>query len=107
MNILYLYADDKIEWNCSNWRVAIPAAAINKTSEHKAKAMYVAEWAAKSRNDPETKAATENADIIILQRLMLDNIIEEMFWWRSQGKIFLVDLDDAYSLMPMSSKSYG
>jgi ABC-type Zn uptake system ZnuABC Zn-binding protein ZnuA len=47
-----------------------------------------------------------NADLVVVQRLALANIIPRMLEAEANGKVVVVDLDDAYGLMPESVRAY-
>lgn len=97
MNILYLYADRPKEWNCSEWRCRIPTDAFNRTKEHAARMVFIADWAAGKHN-----ADCAWADTIILQRECFAEELALVCHWRGQGKRVYIDLDDAYEIMPPS-----
>jgi glycosyltransferase involved in cell wall biosynthesis len=48
----------------------------------------------------------EWADIVIIQRLLLSEVQNSIFYWRSKGKPIAADLDDAYLIMPSSVASH-
>ena len=99
MKILYVYSDNPTEWNSSEWRCAIPHKAINKTGKHESKMIHIGDWIKDEEN-------STWADIIILQRNAFDYYLGLMFYWRTIGKVIIVDLDDAYNYMPPNIASY-
>jgi len=103
MNILYLFADSKAEWNCSEWRCAIPMRAINKTKEHKAEMLFISEWATRQE---QSISLSEWADIIVIQRLLLVSLIPVVEHWKAKGKTVIADFDDDYQYMPRSVAAY-
>jgi len=46
------------------------------------------------------------ADIIIVQRLLVSEVQNSIFYWRSMGKPVAADLDDAYTIMPRTVASH-
>ncbi len=103
MKLVYFYADSRQEWNCSEWRCAIPARAINKRAGHAAEMLHVAEFAGQT---PRARAACRDADIIVVQRLLFGQVLDAIQYWRARGKAVVADFDDAYDLMPPSNPGY-
>lgn len=101
MNILYIYADSKTEWNCSEWRCAIPGRAIEIYTEHKAKMMSINDFIM-----GEARRFLGWVNIIVLQRLAVGNTVHEMIFWKAMGIPIVVDLDDAYHLMTDDNSAY-
>jgi len=101
MNILYLYADTEDEWNCSEWRCAVPMRAINEQGKHAARMAAIRDWAMGKKD-----VDCEWADIIILQRLLMASLIPQIERWKSQGKVIVGEVDDAYNIMPPSVRAY-
>jgi len=97
MNILYVYSDEKKEWNCSNWRCAMPARAINKTKKHKARLLHIRKW--ENPDIVKSQKFTDWADVIVLQRRILFRTMELMLYAQSEGRKVVVDLDDSYHQM--------
>ena len=103
MNILYVYADSRREWNCSEWRCAVPSRAINAGGEHTSNMLAVPDFAEFSE---EAISKIDKADIVVIQRLGLANIIPRMLEVQAKGKVVVIDLDDAYHFMPDSVRAY-
>lgn len=103
MNVLYVFADSAREWNCSEWRCAIPARAINRSTGNAAELLSIAEFASRTG---ESAARCEWADIIVVQRLLYGQVLDAVVRWRSRGKVVIVDFDDAYDRMPASNPTY-
>jgi len=102
MNITYVYADNKLEWNCSEWRCMIPARAVNKLAGHSAETIYIGEFANRT---PRAQAACERADIIIVQRTLWAEVLDAIAFWKER-QVVVADFDDAYDLMPESNPAY-
>lgn len=113
MNILYVFADNPREWNCSQWRCAVPTMAINGYSledeeeygplDLHADMLYIQEFA------QQTDKAVElgkKADIIVIQRLVLATMIEHIIQYQALGKVVIGEVDDAYHLMPDNLNAY-
>jgi glycosyltransferase involved in cell wall biosynthesis len=102
MNILYVFSDDKDEWNSSEWRCAIPVRAINKTANHHAEMISINDFILEKGREK-----LEWANILVIQRLAVGNCVPEMIYWKAHGKTVVVDLDDAYNLMAPDNQSYS
>ncbi len=72
MNIVYVYGDTLSDWNCSEWRCAIPARAINNTGEHKATLISFKVFS-ESHIHPHPECL--QAGIIIIERCITANIM--------------------------------
>lgn len=103
MKIVYVYADTPKEWNCSEWRCAVPARAINRSGRHIAEMLFIQEFA---HNTPLAQATCKDADIIIVQRNLFGPVLASIQHWKAHDKVVITDFDDAYHLMPSSNVSY-
>lgn len=104
MNIVYVYADNESEWNCSEWRCAIPARAINRTAYHHAKLLSIDDF---RLSTPLAQEACGLADLIIVQRNLYELVLSSMQHWKARDKAIVVDFDDAYQLLPVSHPNYA
>ncbi len=110
MKILYVYSDkpawkfppEQVEWNCAEWRCAIFERAFNDSSNHKARMVYIGDWA-----DGKADEDCVWADLIILQRNVFGSAMMKMLEWRIRGKPVAIDVDDAYHLMPRLVNAYS
>lgn len=105
MNIVFIYADDKEkgEWNCSEWRCAIPHRAINRQGKHKSTMVWREDWTKKTE---ESINVINDADIVIIQRHIYPINLAQIVTMRSMGKAVVIDLDDAYHYIPPSLLGY-
>ena len=103
MKLVYFYADSSQEWNCSEWRCAIPARAINRCAGHSAELLYVGEFAGQTSR---ARTICSEADVIVVQRLLFGQVLDAIQYWRARGKTVVADFDDAYDVMPPSNPSY-
>ncbi len=83
MKIVYVYADNKREWNCSEWRCAVPARAINRTKNHQASMLYIQDF---NKNTPETVELCQDADIIIVQRNLIGPALSAIQHWKARDR---------------------
>jgi hypothetical protein len=103
MHIVYVFADTAREWNCSEWRCAVPARAINTTRRHTASLLSLLDFA---HNTSAAQTACRPADVIVVQRNLVGPVLSAMQHWKARGKTVLADFDDAYDLMPPSNPGY-
>jgi len=104
MKVLYVYADSKKEWNCSEWNCIIPAKHINKTKKHTAKTLYINEFLS---NSEESQALCKEADVIVVERNFFGDTLVMMQYWKVRNKTVLAIFDDAYNIMHPKNISYG
>jgi glycosyltransferase involved in cell wall biosynthesis len=103
MNIVYVYADRPTEWNSSEWRCAVPARAINQTRRHSALMMSIDEFAG---NFPPAQVMCAQADIIVVQRNLIGQVLSAIQHWKARDKVVIADFDDAFDLIPSSHPSH-
>jgi glycosyltransferase involved in cell wall biosynthesis len=103
MNIVIVYADSPQEWNCAEWRCAVPHRALVRSGKHQADMINLEAFAT---HVPEAEALCAAADIIILQRNANGKALLAMAHWQAQGKPVLIDFDDAYDLIPPTNISH-
>lgn len=103
MNITYVYADSKEEWNCSEWRCAIPARAINRHGRHVARLLDIQSFA---NNTPEAQSVCSGSDLIVIQRNLFGPVLPAIQRWKARDKVVIADFDDAYDLIPPQVKNY-
>ncbi|MCB9134664.1 MAG: glycosyltransferase [Anaerolineales bacterium] len=104
MKIVYVFADSPEEWNCSEWRCAVPARAINRVGMHTATLLSLVEFA---RLSPEAEQVCAPADVIVVQRNLIGPVLAAIQHWKARDKVIIADFDDAYDLMPASNPSYA
>lgn len=111
MNVIYVYADNDHEWNCSEFRCLSPSDAINRAASTNARP----NWSAKLIHisgfmnflDPAIQDIVHQADIIVLQRnVVVKSVIDVMQYWQGLGKPVVIDLDDAYQMLPVCNPAY-
>jgi len=104
MNVLYVYADTPMEWNCSEWNCIIPAKAINATGKHTANTMFINEFV---QNTEISQKMCNEADIIMVERNYFGDTITMMQYWKVRGKNIGAIFDDAYDIMHPQNISYN
>ncbi len=104
MKIVYIYADNPQEWNCSEWRCAVPTRAFRRDRRHMAQMFSIQDF---TSHTAEVRTACEAADIILVQRNLRGPVLPAILHWKARGKVVVADFDDAYNLMPATNVSYG
>jgi glycosyltransferase involved in cell wall biosynthesis len=103
MKVVYFYADNGNEWNCSEWRCAIPARALNKSDKHHADVFHIGQFVDPPDN---VKAACEAADVIVIERMLLYNLAPNIQHLKSLGKTLVCTFDDAYHYITPFNPAY-
>lgn len=94
------------EWNCSQWRCLTPASAMNRTPGWKAKLIHVSGFL--DYLNPAIQDLVGPADIIVFQRnLVSEQAFDAMQYWQGMGKPIVIDLDDAYQMLPWSNPAHN
>lgn len=101
MFILYCVGDTPNQWNCAEWRCSLPARAINQTPGNKATMVRCPEWAQGNHDN-----LMDETDVVIIQRDIWGAGFGRAMEWLAAGKRILLDLDDAYTLMPNTISSW-
>ena len=98
MNVLYIFADTIQQRNSMVWRCEFPYVAINATSPetgHYAKLVLVTDIGAGKADDQ-----IAWADVIVVQRNLIREILVMGYTWMRRGKRVILDLDDGYQYIP-------
>jgi len=103
LNILYVFADGKNEWNCSRWNCIIPSQNINKLENHSADAIYINDFV---QNSKEVQEKVNKADIIVIERNFFGDTLTLMQYWKVRNKNIIAIFDDAYDKMHPRNVSY-
>lgn len=105
MRIVFVFADTLAEWNCSEFRCAIPARSINAYAKgHHADLVAFQHFLDRQ---PESEKLLARADAIVVERNLLLPALTEITRWRERGKKIIGDFDDAYHLLPRDNSAYG
>lgn len=107
MHILHVYADSPSEWNCSQWRCLTPSNGVNSVPEQGLTMKLVHVSGFLDYLNPAIQDIVAKADLIVFQRnIVSPEAYNSMQYWRSMGKPVLVDLDDAYHILPWSNPAH-
>lgn len=104
MNLLYVYADNPAELNCSKHNCMFPAKAINDAGKHHADLINVQQF---TQNSPEIQEVVSKADVIIIERNFFGDTLVLMEYWRVRNKTLIAIYDDAYDIILPDNPSYS
>jgi len=100
-------------YNCSQWRQLTPADSINRNGNGcSAKLIHFSGFitSVPSPNWTFNVAVTEwikKSNLIIFQRNVIDeNCLDAIRYWQGLGKPCCIDLDDSYTMLPISNPAY-
>lgn len=103
MHLLHFVSDQFNEYNSSNFRVTIIATAL-RSAGHKVTILPIKDWLTQS---PKARLACSLADIIVIQRVMVNESVQHAQAWISRGKKVILDFDDAYDLIGEENSAYN
>lgn len=102
MNLVWFFADGFSEYNSSHFRATIFVNALKKAG-HNAQLVHIRNWI----DDTEkARLLCSTADVIIIQRVMVQESIDRALFWIRHGKKVVVDFDDAYDLIGPENPAY-
>jgi hypothetical protein len=101
MKPLYIWSDRPSEYNCSLYRCHVPYFAMRRAGLP-CEILHVDQWL---RTNPEALRLTKECNPILLQRNSFGPTINEMVYWKGEGKTIVVDLDDGYAQMTADTGS--
>jgi len=106
MQFLFVIADSAREWNCSEWRIAIPVRTLNNHSEHKAEGIRYEQFG--DFENSATQDTVMEADLVIFQRnLFCEPYFSAIQYFQGLGKPIMLDLDDGYPILPWSNPAHA
>ena len=95
LNIVHVYSDGWQEFNSSRYRYLDMARPL-LAAGHRVFAPHVDQWFHQSED---IRFHCSRADLIIIQRVLVEESIDHVRAWRGRGKPLVVDFDDAYALL--------
>jgi glycosyltransferase involved in cell wall biosynthesis len=101
-NACWIVADGWSEFNSSYFTCVVNHHAL-KSISHKSSIIHVQEWI---HNTPRCKSLCNDADVIIIQRVLLNESADVAEYWIKRGKRVLVSFDDAYHLIGEENAAY-
>lgn len=93
MNIVHIFSDGNSEYNSSRHRGQTILDALHRAG-HKVSYIHVDAWMKDSR-----KSELADAEIIVIERVLVEESVERTKFWQQRGKSVVVDIDDAYHLL--------
>lgn len=104
MNILYVYADFPNELNCSAHDCMRPTEAINSSGLAHADYIHFTEFI---KNDESVQKLCEQADIIIVERNLFQDVLTVMQYWKVRNKTIMCVYDDGYHVIHKKNPTYN
>lgn len=106
MRVIYVFADSASEWNCSEWRCKAFSDAFNRVNVGvEAKLIHVSGFLEYLASP--LQAWIGPADLIIFQRnAVSQEALDAIEYWQGMGKPVVLDLDDAYHILPWSNPAH-
>lgn len=102
--ILFVFADNPVEFNTSNWRMIIPATALKEAGVAETQLMYIGMFQNFAGGEAAEKC--EWADIIIVERNFFSETLPAVAYWIARGKKVVANFDDAYNYITPDNQSY-
>ncbi|MEI7989736.1 MAG: glycosyltransferase [Chloroflexota bacterium] len=103
MRIVYIYSDNPLEWNSSEWRCAVPARALNRSGVHIARLLSKNDFI---KNTSKVQDACRLADVLMIERSLYGPMLSAIQHWKAQDKVVIADFDDAYHIITQDNVSY-
>jgi hypothetical protein len=102
ITVTFVFADAPGERNSSIWRSLWPVEALHRAG-HDARLFFRNHWL---QRDAKAFQAGVNSQVIVYERVLTNEVAEDMRFWKRHGKRIVVDFDDAYQLMPPTVATY-
>ena len=96
MELVYIFADNPNEENCSKHNCKFPAESVNRTGKHRAKILFANQFI---QNSAQVQEFCAPADIFIIERNFFGDMLTIMQFWKTRGKSMMAIFDDAYQLI--------
>ncbi len=105
MKLAFIGSDTKAEHNCVQWRILDPGDALGKLQGVTVTIMHMDQYV--DLNNKEVRDACGQADLIHIQRnIILPEAWRATQYWLGMGKAVMLDLDDAYQMLPHSNPAH-
>jgi len=92
MNFALVFADKPQEWNTSQFRIVTPGKALAKI-KHGVSLIPIQLF---QEGTKESEEVCQNADIIVVERNLIGDVITRMVYWLVRGKVIVANYDDNY-----------
>ena len=101
MVITHLFADGLSELNSSWWRGKISIEALRRAG-HTVYSPHIDQW---FKDTPELHRIVNGSDLIVIQRVMVEESLERIRFWKARGRAICTDMDDSYGLLSDEKES--
>ena len=95
MNIVEVFSDSASEYNSSHWTGTVRIQALSRAG-HNTRMVLVDSW---FKQGDEIRACLAMADIITIQRVLVEESRHRCKFWKEHGKPIIASFDDAYQLL--------
>jgi len=105
--VLWLYADSKTEWNCSNWLCHVKSNALNAhpSGKYEGKLLLLASML--NWRDSTVVDVLMQQNILVLERNMVSNeVLDLIRYIQGLGKPVILTWDDAYQHLKHDNPAY-
>lgn len=102
-SVCWAVADGWSEFNSSMFTCMVPHHALRHAG-HDSTIIHVQDWIS---NNSRCKTVCSNADVIIIQRVLLNESFKTAEYWMKRGKRVYVSFDDAYHLIGPENAAYA
>mgnify|MGYP004417312613 CR=1 FL=1 len=102
MQVVSVASDNASEFNSSYWVGVIPMAALNRAG-HIAHTISVRRWLS---DDPTMRRICAKSDLIVVQRVAIQESMDRIRFWRGLGKAVAVSVDDDYQRIALDNAAF-
>jgi hypothetical protein len=102
MNILHIVSDGQSEYNSAKWRSDIPGDAL-RAAGHNTYFLGIKHWL---KDTDIGRYVAAKSDVIVIQRVMVNESLAQAKKWREKGKIVILDWDDHYHSVEKTNPAY-
>jgi hypothetical protein len=103
-SVIHVYSDSPREWNTSQWRALTPSNALNTRPDLGWKSKLIHVSGAMNFLDDVVQGWIGPADLIIYERnAITPRALAFIQYWQGMGKPVVINLDDAYWMLPYSN----
>ena len=92
MIITHIFADSFAEANSSLWQTHHPSSALRRAG-HTVYTPHITQWMA---GTIQCKRMVEESDIVLIQRVMVEEGLAQAKFWHDRGKSLAITCDDSY-----------
>jgi len=93
MKIAHIFADSQTENNSSMFRGVYLLNALQRAG-HTIAYSHIDAWMKDQK-----RSDLADADIIVIERVLVEEAVDRVKFWKERGKAVVIDIDDAYQLL--------